>query len=85
MGVKGAGATGATVRAAGKRTLQVSKISGQGTRRVTVTLRRGAVRLSGKVRRLARKGKRPKIRIKVLSRDTGGTKHVSRVTASAKR
>ena len=70
--------TGATVRAAGKRTLQVSKISGKGTAAsVTITLRRGAVRLSGKVRRLARKGKRPKVRIKVLSRDT--KRHAARV------
>jgi hypothetical protein len=85
VGVKGSGAGGAKVRAAGKRTLQISKISGAGTRRVTVTLRRGAVRLSGKVRRLARRGKHPKVRIKVQTRDTAGTSHLSRATASARR
>ena len=85
VGVKGSGASGATARAAGKRTLQISKLTGKGARKVTVTLRRGAVRLSGKVRRLARKGKRPKVRIKVRSRDTSGVHHVSRVSASARR
>ena len=85
VGVKGAGASGASVRAAGKRTLKISKLSGKGSRKVTVTLRRGAVRLSGKVRKLARKGKRPKVRIRVRSRDTKGVLHVSQVSVSAKR
>ncbi len=84
VGVKGSGASGASARAAGKRTLQISKLTGKGSRKVTVTLRRGAVRLSGKVRRLARKGKRPKVRIKVRSRDTKGVHHVSRVSVSAR-
>ena len=73
------------MRAAGKRTLQISKLTSKGSRKVTVTLRRGAVRLSGKLRKQARKGKRPRVRIKVRSRDTKGVQHVSRVTAKAKR
>ena len=85
VGVKGSGANSASARASGKRTLQISKLTAKGSRKVTVTLRRGAVRLSGKVRRLARKGKRPKVRIKVRSRDTNGVRHVSRVSASARR
>ena len=52
---------------------------------MTVTLRRGAVRLSGKLRKQARKGKRPQVRIKVRSRDTKGVHHVSRVSANARR
>ena len=85
VAVRGAGARGAKVRGKGKRTLQISKLSRKGSRKVTVTLRRGAVRLSGKVRRLAQNGKRPKVRIKVRSRDTKNASHVSRVTASARR
>jgi hypothetical protein len=85
VGVTGSGATRASVRAAGKRTLQISKLASQGSRKVTITLRRGAVRLSVKVRRLARKGKRPRVRIKVRSRDTKGVHHVSRVSVRAKR
>jgi hypothetical protein len=85
IAVKGSGARGASVRAAGKRTLKISKLSSKGSRKVTVTLRRGAVRLSGKVRKLVRKGKRPKVRIKVRSRDTKGAHHVSRVSAAARR
>jgi hypothetical protein len=85
VAVKGSGAGGATVRAAGKRTLQISKLSKKGARKVTVTLRRGAVRLSGKVQKLARKGKRPKIRIKVRARDTKGVRHVASTTATARR
>ena len=85
VGVKGSGAGNARVRAAGKRTLQISKLSSKGARKVTITLRRGAVRLSGKVRKLARKGKRPKVRIKVRSRDIKGVSHVSSVSAGAKR
>ena len=85
VAVKGSGAGGATVRAAGKRTLQISKLSSKGARKVTVTLRRGAVRLSGKVRKLARKGKRPKVRIKVRARDTKGVQHPASTTATARR
>ena len=85
IAVKAAGVRRATVRAAGKRTLQISKLTSKGSRKVTVTLRRGAVRLSGKLRKQARKGKRPRVRIKVRSRDTKGVQHVSRVTARAKR
>ena len=85
VGVKGAGALRATVRAAGTRTLQISKLSSKGSRKLTITLRRGAVRLSPKLRKLARKGKRPKVRIKVRARDTKGVYHVARVSAAARR
>jgi hypothetical protein len=83
--VKAAGVTGARVRGSGKRKLTISKLSNKGSRKVTVTLRRGAVRLTGKVRRQARKGKRPKVRIKVRARDTKGTIQNARVTVKAKR
>ena len=85
VSVKAAGVSGARVRGSGKRKLTISKLSTKGSRKVTVTLRRGAVRLTGKVRRQARKGKRPKVRIKVRARDTKGTIHSARVTAEAKR
>ena len=71
--MKAAGVQGATVRAAGKRTLQISKLTSKGSRKVTVTLRRGAVRLSGKLRKQARKGKRPRrCASRCASRDTKG-------------
>ena len=85
VSVKAAGVSGARVRGSGKRKLTISKLSTKGSRKVTVTLRRGAVRLTGKVRRQARKGKRPKVRIKVRARDTKGTIHSARVTVKAKR
>ena len=85
MSVKGAAVRGARVRASGKRTLQVSKLSSKGSRKVTITLRRGAVKLTGKTRKLARKGKRPRVRIKVNSTDTKGVRHVSTVSARARR
>jgi hypothetical protein len=84
VAVKAAGSR-AKARASGKRTLQISRLSSKGSRKVTVTLRRGAVRLTGKVRRQARKGKRPRIRIKVRSKDTNGEQHVSRTTVRARR
>ena len=85
VGVQGAGATSARVRGSGKRKLTISKLSSKGSSKVTITLRRGAVRLSGKTRRQAAKGRRPKVRIKVHARDTAGTTHVARVTVKAKR
>jgi hypothetical protein len=83
--VRGSGVSRKGVRAAGKRTLKISRVSSKGVRKVTVTLRRGAVRLTGKVRKLARKGKRPRVRIKVRSQDTSGVTHVSKTSARAKR
>ena len=85
VSVKAAGVSGARVRGSGKRKLTISKLSTKGSRKITVTLRRGAVRLTGKVRRQARKGKRPKVRIKVRARDTKGTIHSARVTVKARR
>jgi hypothetical protein len=80
-----AAASGATVQAAGKRKLQISRLPGKGARRVTISLRRGAVRASAKVRRLARKGKRPRLRIKVVSVDVRGERFTAKATAKAKR
>jgi hypothetical protein len=85
VAVRGSGARGARVRGKGRRTLQISKLSSKGARKVTITLRRGAVKVTGKLRRLARKGKKPKVRIKVRTRDTKNANHVSRVTVSARR
>ena len=85
VAVEASGARGATVRAAGKRTLEIAKLSGNGARRVTVTLKRGAIRLSGRVRKLARHGKRPKVVIKVRSRDVHGAQFVSKATAGVRR
>jgi hypothetical protein len=82
--VQAAGANASGVRAAGARKLKISKLS-KGSRRVKVTLRRGSVKLSSKLRRQLRKGKRPRLKIKVTSVDTLGKTHRSTATAKARR
>ena len=82
--VQAAGAKASRARAAGRRKLKISKLS-KGSRRVTVTLRRGSVKLSARLRRQVRKGERPRVRITVASVDTRGTAHTSRATARARR
>jgi len=73
------------VRPRSSRRLEVSASAKQGSRRVVVRLRRGAVRLTGKVRRSVRRGKTRRLRLKVVTVDTDGKKFVSRATAKAKR
>jgi hypothetical protein len=82
--VHAAGAKASGVRASGKRKLKIAKLS-KGSRRVTVKLRRGALRLSAKMRKQARKGKRLRIRIKVVSTDTSGKRFTSKSTIRARR
>ena len=82
--VQAAGARASGVRAAGRRKLTISRLS-KGSRRVKVTLRRGSVRLSARLRKQVRKGKQPRVKIKVASADTLGKAHNSRATAKAKR
>jgi hypothetical protein len=74
-----------TVRPKSSRKFEVSASGKQGSKRVTVRLRRGAVRLTGKVRRMVRKGRTRKLRLQVVTVDTGGERFVSRATAKAKR
>jgi hypothetical protein len=52
---------------------------------VVVRLRRGAIRLTGKVRKAVRRGKTRKLRLKVVTVDTDGRKFTARATARAKR
>jgi hypothetical protein len=52
---------------------------------VVVRLRRGAVRLTGKVRKAVRRGKTRRLRLKVVTVDTDGKKFAARATAKAKR
>ncbi|MGH2978449.1 MAG: hypothetical protein ACRDLQ_02270 [Solirubrobacterales bacterium] len=73
------------VRPKSTRRLEVSTSATQGSRRVVVRLRRGAVRLTGKVRRALRKGRTRKLRLRVVTVDTAGERFVSRATAKAKR
>jgi hypothetical protein len=82
--VQAAGAKAARVRAAGTRKLTISKLS-KGSRRVKVTLRRGSLNLSSKLRKQLRKGKRARLRIKVTSVDTLGKTHRSKATVKARR
>lgn len=73
------------VRPRSSRRLDVSASGTKGSKRVVVRLRRGAVRLTGKVRRLVRKGRTRRLRLRVVTVDTDGKKFVSRATAKAKR
>jgi hypothetical protein len=73
------------VRPKSARKIEVAASGKQGSKRVTVRLRRGAVRLTGKVRRTVRKGRTRKLRLQVVTVDTGGERFVSRATAKAKR
>jgi hypothetical protein len=63
----------------------VSSSAKQGAKRVVVRLKRGAIRLTGKVRRTVSKGRTRKLRLRVVTVDTGGQKSVSLATAKAKR
>ena len=51
---------------------------GKGSRKRAVTLRRGAVRPTGKLRKQAPQGKRPLGPLKVLARDTKGVRATCR-------
>jgi hypothetical protein len=73
------------VRPQSSRQLDVSASAKQGAKRVTVRLKRGAVRLVGKVRKQVRKGRTRKLRLQVVTVDTRGEKFGSRATAKAKR
>ena len=73
------------VRPRSSRRLDVSASAKQGSRRVVVRLRRGAVRLTGRVRKSVRRGKTRRLRLRVVTVDTDGKKFVSRATAKAKR
>jgi hypothetical protein len=73
------------VRPKSSRRLEVSASAKQGAKRVVVRLKRGAIRLTGKVGQAVRRGKTRKLRLRVVTVDTGGQKFVSSATAKAKR
>jgi hypothetical protein len=73
------------VRPRSSRRLDVSASGKQGSRRLVVRLRPGAIRLTGKVRKAVRRGKTRKLRLKVVTVDTDGKKSTARATAKAKR
>jgi hypothetical protein len=73
------------VRPLSARQLDVSPAGQQGSKRVVVRLRRGAVRLTGTVRKTVRKGSTRRLTLKVVTVDTDGKKFSSRATAKAKR
>jgi hypothetical protein len=73
------------VRPKSSRQLDVSASAKQGSKRVVVLLKRGAVRLTGKVGKQVRKGATRKLTMRVVTVDTAGQKFVSRATAKAKR
>lgn len=73
------------VRPKSPRRLVVSASAKQGSKRVVVRLRRGAIRLTRKVRRALRLGKTRKLRLRVVTVDTGGEQFVASATAKAKR
>jgi hypothetical protein len=73
------------VRPKSARKLEVAASGKQGSKRVVVRLRRGAVRLTGKVRKQIRRGRTRKLRLKVVTVDTDGKRFTTRATAKAKR
>jgi hypothetical protein len=73
------------VRPKSSRQFDVSASAKQGSKRVVVRLKRGAVRLTGKVGKQVRKGRTRKLTLQVATVDTAGQKFVSRATAKAKR
>jgi hypothetical protein len=73
------------VRPKSSRKLDVSSSGRQGAKRLVVRLRRGAVRLTGKVRTDVRKGKTRRLRLRVVTVDTAGRKFSTQATAKAKR
>jgi hypothetical protein len=73
------------VRPKSGRRLDVTTSAQQGSRRVVIRLRRGAVRLTGKAARAVRRGRTRKLSLRVVTVDTRGQKHTSRATAKAKR
>jgi hypothetical protein len=81
----GSDASKFTVRPGSARSLVVSSSARQGAKRVVIRLKRGAVRLTGKVARQVRKGRTRKLTLRVVTVDTQGKKFVSRATAKAKR
>jgi hypothetical protein len=83
--VVSAGGTKFVVRPKSSRKLEVTASGKEGSRRVVVRLRRGAVRLTGKVRRMVGKGRTRKLTVRVVTVDTGGETFVSRATVKAKR
>jgi hypothetical protein len=73
------------VRPKSSRRLEVFASAKQGSKRVVVRLKRGAVRLTGKTRQAVRRGKNRRLRLRVVTVDTGGQRFVSLATAKAKR
>jgi hypothetical protein len=69
----------------GKRRLVVTGLPNKGASRLSLKLRRGAVRLSGRVMRKVRHGKKPKLRFKVVAVQTNGDSFTSKASARAKR
>jgi hypothetical protein len=73
------------VRPKSSRKLDVSASAKQGSKRLSVRLKPGAVRLTGKVRKAVRRGRTKRLRLRVVAVDTGGKRFVVRATAKAKR
>jgi hypothetical protein len=73
------------VRPKSSRRLDVSTAAKRGSKRIVVRLKRGAVRLTGKVRTQVRAGRTRKLRLPVATVDTAGETSVTRATVKAKR
>lgn len=79
----GKGATGqaasalgrASFAARGRRTLVIQALPAGGAASVSLTLTKGALKPGVKLRRALRKGKRPKLRFRVTTRDVSGRTH----------
>jgi hypothetical protein len=56
----------------GRHTLVIQGLPASGAASVSLTLRKGALKPGVKLRRALRKGKRPKLRFRVTTRDLSG-------------
>jgi hypothetical protein len=80
-----ASADGATVTYVSHRTLKLSGLPSAGAARVAIRLRKGAVRISPRSRRLARRGRSVKFRVKVAQDPVTGSTTSTRASFRAKR
>jgi hypothetical protein len=67
-----------------RRTLEISLPRG-GTDKVALTLRRGAIKPSGKLRKKLRAGRRPRLRFRLVAFDTAGQRLVTRASVRTRK
>jgi len=69
----------------GARRLRIGGMPKQGTSKLVVKLRRGALRPTGKLRKALQRKRSKKLRLRIVATDTAGKRFTSRVSVRAKR